>query len=162
MKVRNRFSKHVRFISPSPTGRSKIYEERMNKDGVLSLVQTGEHNVNDFVQASLESTKIYNILDRFEMTGDVSLLNSMKGFYADVTGFPSTLAEAHNLMLGIEKKFSELSPALKEKFNNSSTRFANEVISGNLGSIIAEFVQSTGKAVAEKDPSDSKETGGDE
>lgn len=122
-------------FAPSSSGFAPVYEERINSDGVMSLVRTGEHNINEFVQTSLEGTKVYNILERFQL-GDVSALEKVKGFYADVTQVPTSLLEAHNLMKNISKNFDKLPPDLKAKFGNSADKFIASVENGDFAQIV--------------------------
>lgn len=153
MKVRNRFSR-VRMISPSPTGIAKIYEERLNKDGVMDLLQTGEHDLNEFVQTSLEGTKVYNILEAFERSQDPSILNSVTGYFADVTDMPADLMAAQNLILSIDKKFAALPLDVKEKFDNSPQKFYQAFMDGSAAQILGDFAQNSSdpKPSAEADP----------
>lgn len=140
MKFRSRSTGHIDFYSPSPTGISTAYEVRLGSDGVSHLVPVGKHDLNEFVQASLEGTKVYNIIDRFAL-GDESVLNKVKGFYADVVGMPSSLAEAHDLMVSIDKKFAELPAKLKQVFGNSSSKFASALRDGSINEIFSGLAQ---------------------
>lgn len=140
MKVRTQFDR-LRVFSPSPTGVAKIYEERLNKDGVMDLVQTGEHDLNEFVQASLESTKVYNILEHFAKTQDPSIFNAVSGFFADVTGMPTDMMAAHNMLLSIDKKFASLPQEVKEKYNFSPYQFYEAVMNGTFASDFGQIDQ---------------------
>lgn len=56
--------------------------------------------------------------------------------FADVTSMPSSLLEAQNLMLSIEKKFVGLDAATKEKFNNNVHKFTEAVMDGTVSQIL--------------------------
>lgn len=137
-EVRHALSESKRFPSPSPTGIGKVYEERILEDGTKGLVQTGVHDINAFVQKSKDSTMVYNILDRFSKTGDPSILDVRHGFYADVTDMPSSLLEAQNMILEIDKKFLALDSATKEKFDNNVHKFTQAVMNGTLADILGK------------------------
>lgn len=137
-EVRTALSGHKRFCSPSPKGVGKIYEERILEDGTMGIVHTGDHDLNAFVQASKESTLVYNILDKFAKVGDPSILDARHGFYADVTEMPSSLLEAQNLILSIDKKFVGLDAATKEKFDNNVQKFTQAIMDGSISEILGK------------------------
>lgn len=93
---------------------SPIYEERLS-DGVRNLVIVGETNLFDYVQASKDDTLIYNLLDRFTR-GDITALLAKKGQFLDVTGMPTTLAEAQQLMINATERFNHLPAEQRAKF----------------------------------------------
>lgn len=135
------FSRSVRpqtVFAPSSSGFAPVYEERIGRDGVLGLIKTGEHNINEFVQASLSGTLVYNILDKYQL-GDTSVLEKVKGFYADVTSVPKSLIETHNLMKSIESNFDSLPSEIKSKFGNSVETFVSSIENGEFAQIIDSF-----------------------
>lgn len=88
----------------------------MVSDGVKSLAILGETNLYDYVQASKDEVMIYNLLDRFTR-GDITALLAKKGQYLDVTGLPTTLAEAEQLMINVNDAFNRLSREERAKFD---------------------------------------------
>lgn len=132
VEVRTPFSARRRFFSPSPKGTADIYQEKLLDDGTMGIEVVGQHDLNAFVQASKDSTLIYNILDRFQKTGDPSIIDRVKGFFADVTDMPKDLMQAQNLLINAEKQFASLPGVLKEKYDNNYTKFAEEVLSGKV------------------------------
>lgn len=123
--------------APIGDGTAPIFEERF-VDGVRTLVETGRQPLNEFVQASLEDTKIYNIISRYQR-GDESALNKVVGQYMDVVGMPTNLAEAQNALINIERNFNKLPAELKEKFNNNVNEFVQVVSTGKLADVMNEF-----------------------
>lgn len=138
--IYSRFNRPKTEFSPSSSGFAPVYEERIDSDGKKILVKTGEHNLNDFIQASLDSTLVYNILDRFQK-GDVSVLEKVKSFYADVTTVPKTILETHNFMKSISKSFDILPADLKAKFDNSVDVFVSKLENGEFNKILGEIAQ---------------------
>lgn len=112
---------------PVPVGNvtTPIYEERL-VDGVTRLVKAGETNLYEYVQSSKEDTLIYNLLDRFAK-GDVTALTSRRGQFIDVTGMPTTLAEAQQVMINATEKFNHLSDEVKAKFGYDVNEYINAV-----------------------------------
>lgn len=112
------------------------------------MVVTGEHNLYDYVQASAEDVEIYNILDRFTR-GDFTALMQKKGQFLDVTGMPSTLAEAQQLMINATVKFNSLPKDVRNQFNDV-TDYINKVATSDLAGLKEIFgVTSTHKASTE-------------
>lgn len=142
MIFRSRTSGHVSFHSPSPTGIASEFQERLDYNGVAYLEKVGSKDLNAIVQASKESTLVYNIIDRFE-NGDISALSKSKGFFGDFLGMPSSLAEAHNLIVGIESKFKELPLKIREAFGNSAQLFARKLQDGSYGEILGKIASSS-------------------
>lgn len=135
---RTRTSGHVRFHPVAPTGITTDFQERLDENGVAHLVKIGSTDLNAVVQAQKESCMVYNILDRFQ-NGDFDALSVKKGFFGDATQFPSSLAEAHNLIVGIEAKFNQLPLKVREAFGNSSQIFAKKLQDGSYAEIFEKI-----------------------
>lgn len=110
---------------PVGDGTVPIYEEFV-EDGHRVLKETGRDNLFDYVQASKDECDIYNILARYQR-GDVDVLNRRQGQYLDVVGLPTNMAEAHQLMIDVERKFNSLDPEIRKKFDNSVDVFVDKV-----------------------------------
>lgn len=128
-------------FAPSSDGTAPVYEERLSKSGTVDLVEVGRHNINEFVQTSLEGTLVYNILDRFAL-GDTSVLEKVKGFYADTVSMPTSLLEVHNFMKSLDARFDSLPVEVKEKFGNSAEKFMLSIENGEFTKIFSEFAAS--------------------
>lgn len=101
------------------------HEWEYDKKGRRKLKVSGQRNINEIVQASLESTKLENILRRAAM-GDIEALNVMNGQYIDLTDAPKSLMEAQNLMIRMENEFKTLPIEFKNKFNNDYMQYIAE------------------------------------
>lgn len=110
---------------PVGDGTAPIYEEFV-EDGHRVLKETGRENLFDYVQASKDECDIYNILARYQR-GDVDVLNRRQGQYLDVVGLPTNMAEAHQLMIDVERKFNSLDPEIRKKFDNSVDVFVDKL-----------------------------------
>lgn len=154
MKIRTQFDR-CRVRTDSPIGVAKIYEERLNADGVMELVHTGNHDLNEFVQASLDGTKVYSILERFAKTQDPSIFNVSQGYYADVSSMPKDLLQVQNMLLNVDKQFSQLPSDVKEKYGNNVYKFYEAVLSGQFAADFGEnaqnIVDQTAAAAADQD-----------
>lgn len=102
-----------------PTGQpiENIYSYEIDSYGRKILKKTGETNLYEKIQASLEETKIENILAR-ATAGDTSMLRP-DGIYADLTEMPNNLLEARKAMQKLENTWNGLPNEIKEKYNYS-------------------------------------------
>jgi len=91
-------------------------------DGREELVRTGQTNVYDKIQASKNETLIYNILDRFQ-NGEIPNLDLKKGFYADMSKAPESLAQAQQAMIDCEKLFASLPLEIRQSYDHSISKF---------------------------------------
>ena len=132
MVVRSRFSRPVTAFAPLGNGEEPVYEEKI-VDGVRKLVKVGVNNLHEFIQKSLDSTLIYNILDKY-YAGNTDIINQSIGKYFDSTGFPKNLAECQQLVIDSEKIFSNYPVEVRQLFNNSSYEFAKSVSDGSFAS----------------------------
>lgn len=112
-------------VPPIGDGTAPVYEEFF-ENGQYDLRETGKENLFDFVQASKEETLVYNIIERYRR-GDLTALSQRVGQFIDVVGMPTNLAEAHQVMLDVQRKFETLAPDVKSKFDNDVNVFVDVV-----------------------------------
>lgn len=91
------------------------YNYKVDKYGRKILVKTGETNLYEKIQASLEETKIENIIARVT-SGDTSMLRP-DGVYADLTDMPNNLIEARQAMQNLENLWGTLDNEIKRKYH---------------------------------------------
>lgn len=115
---------------PPMCGCDPVFEE-IEKDGVTTLVKVGENPLNEFVQASLQDTLVYNILERYNK-GDLSALDRKHGQFVDVTGMPTSLAEAQQALIDVDLNFSKLPLEVRNAFNNDPVDFVKGASDGRL------------------------------
>lgn len=115
--------------------------------GRKQLVESGTKSNYDRIQASLESTKIYNILRRYAM-GDVTALGSSNGVYADIIGAPKSLLEAHQRLIRVEEEFMKLPADLRAQFDHDPQVFIAQMVSGEGLEKVKSF---TGKDISGTD-----------
>lgn len=102
-----------------------IYEYEIDKKtGKRKLVKTGETNVYERIQASLESTKIENIVKRYT-EGDMSALMINQGDYIDISEMPTSMLEVQNMIMKVKNEFMKLDPEIRNKFDNSAEKYVS-------------------------------------
>lgn len=110
------------YVSPTGDRLTPVYGERINSDGERVLEVIGETNTYEKIQASLDSTKIEDIIRRYE-SGDVTILERSKGQYIDATKLPNDLMTAQNNLIALREQFDSLSLSVKEQFGMSFDKF---------------------------------------
>lgn len=108
--------------APAGTKEEDVYEMQIDISGNKKLVKVGKTNIYDIVQASLEQSKIENIIRR-ATEGDANALNIMNGEYIDVTDLPTTLAEAQNFVIKAKQEFDQLPINIRRKFDMSAEKY---------------------------------------
>jgi hypothetical protein len=104
--------------SPVKKSYGGIYNER----GQLQLVEKGEEDLYGYIQSFAESVDINVILARFT-NGESDALSKVQGFYGDITGMPTTYADALNRIDDCREMFQSLPLDVRAKFNHSFTEF---------------------------------------
>lgn len=100
---------------------------RKDERGADELVITGKYSLYDEIQSYKDSCDLKKILERFRLTGDMSLLEQRKGFYGDVADFPKTYAEFLNIAVKAKEEFAKLPADIRDKFNNNVDEFISAI-----------------------------------
>lgn len=103
----------------------KTYSMTIDLNGHKVLEETGEIDLYEKIQESLEETKIENIVRR-AVGGDTQALNVMHGVYADVTDAPKTFAEMQRAVIAATEEFRKLPIEIRERFEHSPEKFVAE------------------------------------
>lgn len=121
----SRTNRPAAVVPPIGDGTVPKYEEFF-ENGEYVLKESGRDNLFEFVQASKDETQIYNIIARYQR-GDVNALHQRVGQYMDVVGMPTNLLEAQRVMHDVQRKFDNLAPDIKSKFDNDVNVFVDVV-----------------------------------
>lgn len=95
-----------------------LYSPEFDKQGVMTLKESGRENLYDYIQSHRDSVDIHKILQRFE-EGDVAALSKVQGQFGDFSQFPKTYAEMLNQVIEGENAFNNLPLDIREKFGHS-------------------------------------------
>ena len=118
-KFRTQFDKgDFTFIAPSGDFTELRHRAEIDKNGKRKLIKDKEVAIYDLIQASREECEIERIIQR-AVEGDYNALNQANGVYTDITGAPSSIAEAQQWIIGIKEKWDELPADIKAKFENN-------------------------------------------
>ena len=97
----------------------------MGLDGRRKLLKDNPKPIYEMIQASREQCEIERIVKR-AMQGDMSVLNAMEGQYIDITGAPTSLAQAQQIIINAKYQFENLDVETKKKFDNNVEIFIAE------------------------------------
>lgn len=107
------------------------YKLSYDDDGTKELVVDGYKDIYEEIQSHADSVDIHKIVERCTMTGDMSELYKTEGFYGDLAMFPTTRAEALQMLAEAQNIWDKLPVDVKKKFDNNvdnffSTAFTDE------------------------------------
>lgn len=154
-RVKNRYTNSGEKTRPN-------YKPVYNADGVYELVPDGVINSYDDIQSHADSCDLSLIIERYNMTGDSSLLNQRHGFYEDVTNMPATYAEMQNALIKANNDFLALPLEIREKFGQDPARFYAEYGSPRWMEIMGISSQSSSEPATDAAVSDATDNGGEE
>lgn len=122
LKFRTQFEPSERVYQPAGSRIKTLYGPVFDNRGVMSLVETGKHNLYNEIQSHADSVDIHVILQQFEQ-GDASVLARIQGTYGDFTEMPRTFAEALNTIIAAEQYFDSLPVETRAQFGHSFSQF---------------------------------------
>lgn len=118
---RTPYGERERHNCPSGSPIQNEYEYEIDNYGRKVLKKCGETNLYETIQASLEETKIENILAR-AIAGDNSVFRP-EGIYADVSTMPTNMIEARQAIQKMENIWRDVPMDIKSKYNMDLDEF---------------------------------------
>ncbi len=125
MKFKTQYDAHDRVHSNAGSPVRTVYGGRYDANGRVVLEEKGKEDLYAYIQSFKDSVDINVILARFS-NGDTEALSRAQGFYADVTDFPSNMAEALNRINECEEMFKSLPLDVRQKFDCSFEQFLSQ------------------------------------
>lgn len=107
-----------------------LREARFN-GSTLVMVETGQENIQDMIEAYAPYTDINYMLHRLSL-GDTSVLTQRQALYGDFSQMPQNPVDAINLVHRAEDAFSGMPNDEKSKFNNDWRVWLNAVLTGDV------------------------------
>lgn len=108
--------------SPAGSKEEPVYEMQIDLQGHKKLIKKGMTNIYEIIQASLEQSKIENIIRR-ATEGDPYALTVMNGQYIDTTDLPKSLAEAQSFVIKAKSEFDQLPINIRRQFDMSAEKY---------------------------------------
>lgn len=98
------------------------YSAKVMPDGTITLEPSGRIDIQEMINSYKDQTDMAYILKQIEL-GNTDVLQQRQGIYDDITKFPKTYAEMLQLRIDSEKAFYDLSPEIRQQFNNDFNQF---------------------------------------
>lgn len=115
------------------------YQEAPNSKGQTILKKVGSTNVYEKIQASLEETKTYNILEKYYQSGDSDILMQRECIFGDFTNVPKTPLELHEVIIRAGEQFEALDKDVRAAFDNDVGIFKQSILDGSFESRVEKF-----------------------
>lgn len=124
---RSAYDRRVDENTSSPAGSKIVLEHReeISLSGKRVLIRDRKVNVYEKIQSSRESCEIQTILRR-AAEGDMGVLNMVNAQYLDITGAPTSLAQAQQFVIRVNNEFEKLPKEMKAKFNYNAQEYVAE------------------------------------
>lgn len=110
------------FVISSGSPIKDTFHGRLESDGSITLVQDGVIDIQEQINSFEPSTNLYNIISRLGES-DYSKFADLAGSFVDATEFPTTYAEALQLVIDGQRSFERLPVDVKQKFDNDFNKW---------------------------------------
>lgn len=115
-----------------------IYEEVINtKTNKKELKKVGETNVYQRIQESRDSTDIQKIIERYQINLNDKI--NVNEEILDYTNNPTSLIDAHAMIVQAENIWNKEAQDVKQKFNNNFVEYLAAANSGELKKVYEEL-----------------------
>lgn len=121
MTWQTQFRKPEHFYSEAGSRFQDIYYPVIDKEtGHIELEkdELQRKNIYEEIQSHKDSVDLKKIVERYR-AGDVSALQRVQGFFADITAVPKNVFEYMEMQEKINDGFNRLPADVKERFDNS-------------------------------------------
>lgn len=125
MTWKTQYDSHPRVEANAGSPVRTVYGGRYDANGRVVLEEKGTEDLYAYIQSFKDSVDINVILARFS-NGDTEALSRAQGFYADVTDFPTNMADALNRINECEEMFKSLPLEVRQKFDCSFEQFLSQ------------------------------------
>lgn len=125
MEFKTQYDPHDRVSANAGSSVRTVYGGRYDVNGRVVLEEKGTEDLYAYIQSFKDSVDINVILARFS-NGDTEALSRAQGFYADVTDFPTNMADALNRINECEEMFKSLPLEVRQKFDCSFEQFLSQ------------------------------------
>lgn len=98
------------------------YDSFRNSDGTIRLKESGRTDIKKEINSHAAETDMAIIISRLQF-GDTSVLSSKRPMYGDFTKFPTTYAEAFDLVARSNKAFEALPDDVRAVFDNDVAKW---------------------------------------
>lgn len=115
-----------RFYSNPGSSIKPVYTAKLDDKGMISLIETGKENIQEYIDSFAEDTDINVILARCA-AGDTSVLSKYQGTYGDFLDVPKTYRDFLQTAIDGQNFFDALPVDIKSKFGNSFEQWMSQI-----------------------------------
>lgn len=127
---------HERYRTSPGSAVAPVFSSKYDADGRLVVFQSGETNLNSYIQSFKDSVNLDLIVERFQ-NGDTTAMNKAKGFFYDgEVKLPANLLDCLNMVNQSRAEFESLPAEVRAGFNHDFGKFLSEYGSDNFYSIL--------------------------
>ena len=98
-----------------PCGHGKNPHYRLDP-ATDTVIQDGEDNIQDMIDACESSVNINNVLKRYSQSGDPSLVRQRSEMFGDFSVMPGSFEESILTIHKMRDNFNNLTPEIKNKY----------------------------------------------
>lgn len=131
MKFRTSYDSTQHKASPSGSRFRKKYIRSYADDGTPQLISEGIEDVYDSIQKAKPGNVIEDLIRRAQ-SGDTTAIREPIDSYADISGMPTDILEAHQMLIKAKDNYYKLPSDLRAKYGNNFTGFLNAMSDGSL------------------------------
>lgn len=129
MKFETQFDHEESLASASGEPIIPVYKAVINNDHVIEVVQDGEKDQYAYIQSFAESCKLENVVKMYT-PDDISNYVYNQDAYYDLTKYPKDIFDAIKMYQNADNEFKSLKPEQQQLFDNNTSKFLEEMISG--------------------------------
>lgn len=111
-------------VTPPGSPEKDVYEGFYDDYGRLYLQKVGVEDTYGLIQSFANDCDINMLYERYTK-GDVDALNQRQGYFVDLTGMPSDLLTAQNVLLASRELYDGLPKAERARYVDFSDFLAN-------------------------------------
>lgn len=134
-------TEHKRFYANKGTEEIPTYEVRLTNNGHKVLKKTGTRNIYNQIQEAKDECDVLEI-NRRAIMGDPNAIQKIQNTgerYGDMTTIPTSILEAKQMIIDVEKAFNELPINVRKEFNNSVDEFMAGTTNGKVKEVFEKI-----------------------
>lgn len=159
MKFKTQYDEKRERVFTNPGNPMKdVYKMRLNEKGQQVLEKVSQYSLFDEIQSHLEETEIHALVERYQLTGDPSVLMKQPGQYGDFTALPTSLADVYRFVADANNFFEDLPVEVRREYNFSASEFFADIGSEKSQAIFKKYKLDGSSVPSVLDMSNSNDT----
>lgn len=128
MKTFRTMTDNKKTVKANPGSRiEEIKAMKLDEFGNEEFYVKGKTNLYEKIQMFRDECDLEQILIRCTETGDLSLINKVQPFYADLEDMPDNIFEAHRKIIEAQQTFNNMPLNIREEYGFDFNRFLADI-----------------------------------